>query len=130
MKESSEYSIITDNDRILFEPIKRSFLSNHFSSERKIKSNGIVMGLRKNGYKIDDAGFRRIIGYLRSIDYFNPGFVLSDINGYWYSEDISEMKRFYSSMKFRALSILHNIKPIYQKLKISEKEETSLFETL
>lgn len=136
MGEVVKYELgnITDEDRKLFKPIANSFLLNHNNSTKKIKSPVIIKGLRNAGYSITEAGFRKIIGYLRSIDYFNPGFILSDGEGYWYSEDKTEMKKFYSSMKFRALSILHNIKPINKRIiqaaeMLAEKEIT-LFEII
>lgn len=130
-----ELGNITIEDQKLFDPIYKSFLYNHNNSKKKVKSGEIRNGMRRSGYMLNDAQFRKIIGYMRSVDYFKPGFILSDGDGYWYSEDISEMKKFYSSMKFRALSILHNVKPLFEKLKEDKyrtmtEGETNLFKNI
>jgi hypothetical protein len=104
-----------------------SFCSNYNSSDNKIKSNAIIQKLRERGFSIGDAELRDIIGYIRRNDLCSPGFILSDNNGYWYSENENEMQKVWQSNHGRALEIMANFAPLHKRFKHLISEQNSIF---
>lgn len=121
MKNEKFSTQLLPNEVELIRPICDAFLRGHNSPTKKITNDKIVAGLKRAGYDIKNgsgggATLRKIIGYIRVNDLMNPYFILSDTTGYWVSQDTSEITNFYNSMKFRALAILENIKPLKDRI--------------
>jgi hypothetical protein len=104
-----------------------SLKTNYNSQDYKIKSHEVIVKLRERGFSICDAELRQIIGFIRRNDLCNPGFILSDNGGYWYSEDENEMETVWQSNHGRAIEIIKNFKPLYKRFKHLMNEQNSLF---
>ncbi len=105
----------------------RGFRLNHNSAANKIKASVIIARLKDRGHSINDAELRQIIGYIRRNDLCSPGFILSDNNGYWYSDDKDEMQQVWKSQYGRALEIMKNFQPLHKRFKHLVNEENSMF---
>lgn len=104
-----------------------SFRTNYNSCTNKIKSNAIIVKLRERGYSVNDAELREIIGHIRRNDLCSPGFILSDNNGYWYSENEIEMQKVWESNHGRAIEIMSNFAPLHKRFKHLISEQNSIF---
>lgn len=118
---------ISDKHKKIAGLLMLSFRTNYNSCERKIKSNLIIEGLRSRNYSVGDAELREIIGHIRRNDLCSPGFILSDREGYWYSENEMEMQRVWESEHGRALNIMRNFQPLHKRFKHLISEKDSIF---
>lgn len=108
---------LTDLEKSFLRPVCSAFTINHNSPERKIKSQDVVKNMKLKGYPITERSLRKIIGHIRYNNLLKPYFILSDSDGYWVSDSSRELKKFYNSMRFRAINILSNIKAIPDMIK-------------
>ncbi len=104
-----------------------SFRTNYNSSKRKIKSSAILAKISARGITIGDSELRQIIGHIRRNDMLQPGFILSDNCGYWYSEDASEMERIWTAERRRAINIMANFQPLNARFKHLQNAENDMF---
>lgn len=101
---------------------------NHNTPMLKIKSDVIIQKLSERNYKICDAELRLIFGHIRRNNLCAPGFILADSGGYWYSEDMNEMKTVWKTEYGRALKIMQNFAPLHKLFKHLEDEQGLVFE--
>lgn len=118
---------ISDKHQIIAGQVIRGFRINHNGADKKIKSADIIAGLKRRGYIIGDAELRQIIGHIRRNDLCSPGFILSDSNGYWLSEDAIDMQQVWKSQYGRAVEIMKNFQPLHKRFKHLVSEEQSMF---
>jgi hypothetical protein len=102
--------------------ICNSFRMNYNSSRKKIKSDLLISKLKERGYDFSDSDLRRILAFIRRNNLVKPGFILSDNNGYWYSEDFNEMKKVWQSQYGRAIEIMTNFKPLHDMFSKDPKQ--------
>lgn len=95
-----------------------SFRTNYNSAELKITNDEIVRKMRDRGYKFSGARLRKLLGHIRHRHLARPGFIVSDNQGYWYTEDHQELRDFWISQRGRVLEIMRNVHPLYELLKI------------
>lgn len=119
-------TILNDRDLRIAKLVCNSFRLNY--NGNKIKSSEIINALAIRNIKITDASFREILGVIRENDMCYPGFIVSDNTGYWYTENIEEMKRFWDSQHGRVCSIMKNISALYRRLKIPANQ-IAIFDT-
>ena len=105
----------------------KSFRANYNDADHKIKSVEIIEKLKVRNYRVHDAEIRELIGFIRRNDLCAPGFILSDHEGYWYSEDENEMKKVWESQHGRAIEIMTNFAPLHKRFKHLITGKNSLF---
>lgn len=116
---------LTDKDLVLAGKIVKYFTG--FNNGVKIKSPEIVERIKKAGWKFSDSELRVLIGHIRRNDLCAPGFILSDRTGYWYSENLGELKEVWKSEYSRAINILKNFAPLRKRFKHLMNEKDTLF---
>jgi hypothetical protein len=104
-----------------------SFKQNHNNGNKKIKAAEIIEKLKTRNYNISDAELRQLFAFIRRHDLAAPGFILSDNEGYWYSEDEAEMQRVWKSQYNRAIEIMTNFAPLHKRFKHLLTDKDSLF---
>lgn len=109
--------ILSDKHQKIAGLIMHSLKLNHSTQEAKIKAESILKQIMLRGYKIGDAELRQIIGHVRRNDLCQPGFILADNGGYWYSESLDEMSAVYETEFGRALNVMQNFKPLRRRIK-------------
>ena len=95
-----------------------SFKTNYNSANSKIKNDTIVKKVTERGYRFSGAKLRSLLGFIRHNHLARPGFIVSDNEGYWYTEDREELHEFWASQRGRVLEIMKNVHPLYEMLKI------------
>jgi hypothetical protein len=103
--------------------ICKSFRLNYNNRLSKITSDSIVKKLRAKGHDINGASLRNILAYIRRNNLMQPGFILSDNLGYWYSENFEEMRRVWKSQYGRAIEIMTNFKPLHEMFTRNPKQQ-------
>lgn len=88
----------------------------------------IIEKLKLRNYIVGEAELRQLFGHIRRNDLAKPGFILSDNEGYWYSEDTIEMQRVWESQYGRAVEIMTNFAPLHRRFKHLITDKNSLFQ--
>ncbi len=107
-----------DTDKKIAGLLILSFRTNYNSADRKIKNDTIVKKVIERGYKFSGAKLRSLLGVIRHNHLARPGFIVSDNEGYWYTEKREELEEFWESQRGRVLEIMKNVHPLYELLKI------------
>lgn len=111
-----------ETDRKIAALLVKSFRQNYNSAERKLTNDVIVRKVRERGYKFGGAKLRRLMGVIRHHNFAEPGFIVSDNEGYWYTEDLDEKKAFWASQRGRVIEIMKNVHPLYQLFKMNPQQ--------
>jgi hypothetical protein len=114
MNKPSEI-LLSEQEQKAVAIICNSFRMNYNNAGRKIKikSAEVVKKLKERGHDLNDADLRNILAFIRRNHLLKPGFILSDNGGYWYSENLDEMKRVWESQYGRVREIMANFKPLH-----------------
>jgi len=106
----------------------RSLKMLHNTADTKIKTDEILTELIRRNLKCTGVELREVIGHIRRNDLCSPGFILGDTDGYWYSENLDEMKEVYDSIFGRAKRMLQNFTPLRKRIRHLINETESIFE--
>jgi len=113
---------LSDIDKKIAGLLILSFRTNYNSAQAKIKNDTIVKKVTERGYKFSGAKLRNLLGFIRHHHLARPGFIVSDNQGYWYTEDHDELREFWESQRGRVLEIMKNVHPLYEMLKIDPNQ--------
>jgi hypothetical protein len=105
---------MTQTDRKIAALLIVSFRANYNRESLKLTSDVIVRKVKERGYLFSGAKLRAFLGTIRHHNLAAPGFIVSDNGGYWYTEDISEMRDFWESQRGRVIEIM-----LYEKFKMN-----------
>lgn len=110
---------LSQTDRKLVALLVNSFRINYNRQEIKITSDQVVLKVRSRGYQFNGAKLRIILGIIRHHNLARPGFIVSDNRGYWYTDDMAEMRDFWESQRGRVIEIMKNVHPLYELFKMN-----------
>lgn len=113
---------LSPTDRKLAALLIKSFRVNYNNQATKITNDVVVRKVRERGYKFSGAKFRNLLGTIRHHDLATPGFIVSDNEGYWYTEDIQDMRTFWESQRGRVIEIMKNVHPLYERFKMNPQQ--------
>lgn len=122
MKKAQEISLKEKEAKVVA-LVCKSFRLNYNNRLSKITSDSIVKKLKEKGHDISGASLRNVLAYVRRNNLMHPGFILSDNNGYWYSENLDEMKMVWRRQYGRALEIMTNFKPLHEMFTRDPKQQ-------
>ncbi len=122
MTSTDTQPILTGTDRKIAALLVKSFRLNYNSSDSKIKSDVIVRKVQERGYQFSGAKLRQLLGVIRHHSLASPGFIVSDNTGYWYTQDLEELRRFWISQRGRVIEIMKNVHPLYQLFKMNPQQ--------
>lgn len=107
--------------------IAEGFRQRYNSADTKIKTDRMIVKLKLRGHALTGVSIRRILGFLRRAEAMQPGFILSDAGGYWYSENKDEWAECWEREYGRAMEIIQNFHPLASMLGINPAQ-TLLYE--
>jgi hypothetical protein len=125
MSVSTLISQLPEKDRKLLAAIIILFYKKINGYGNRLVSGKVLELLREEGHDINDAHFRDILGIIRRDDsctkylkkyhqVVQHAFIVSSNEGYWWTEDLKEMKTFWESQHGRVCEIMSNSKPLYK----------------
>ena len=113
---------LSETDRKLVALLVKSFRTNYNRKKLQITNDVIVRKIRERGYRFSGAKLRVLIGLIRQHNLARTGFIVSDNGGYWYTEDVSEMRDFWNSQRGRVIEIMKNVHPLYELFKMNPSQ--------
>lgn len=113
---------LSTNDLNVARLLIKSFKVNYNNPGAKITNDVVVKKVKERGYRFSGAKFRSILGTIRHHNLAAPGFIVSDNNGYWYTEQVSEMQDFWKSQRGRVIEIMKNVHPLYELFKMNPSQ--------
>jgi hypothetical protein len=127
-KPHKELRPLDDKHLALSTAIISIFKSNCYGVEKAIKNN-VLISILANRFSIATTGreIRHVLGYIRANDLLNPAFIVSDVNeGYWLTNDVSELNDFLEKQLNRMSSQFQNIKLLHQRIRYAKKNTPEL----
>ncbi|RYD92968.1 MAG: hypothetical protein EOP50_11895 [Sphingobacteriales bacterium] len=134
----SAISHLSDQERSLLRAIVELFFEEVNGYAKKITNDQVLFRLAERGHHIEGAAFRRYLAIIRRhnscrkylLQYQQRdawAFIISSNEGYWWSEDLNELREFWESMHERGKSIMMSVKPLYLLFGFSEEQLRLLF---
>jgi hypothetical protein len=124
---------LSEKHRAILKAIVTLFHERFNGPENIAQSPAIVEVLRSQGHRINDASFRGYLGIIRRHDsctkylkkyhgIIQHAFIVSNNEGYFWTEDLEEMKAFWKSQHGRVKEIMTNVKPLYKMMGWTEEQ--------
>lgn len=124
---------LSDTQSALVKDMIILFYEKYNGQSNAVIRERIVNILKSKGHRINERSFRAFLEWVRRYDIcrkyllkyhnrVNPAFIVSSNDGYWWTEDVEEMRAFWESQHGRVCEIMKNAHPLYKLFGYDEKQ--------